>query len=114
MPDHVLWGLCRSKDIEVYWLAGPDESGVGAVHLQEPAPADDQWPFTFTKADGGVWMGAISFYRQLLRFSGSDPARPIETLAKAALSQSSEHTSRSPTTRSCSTSPGPTPATATR
>jgi hypothetical protein len=87
VPDHVLWGLCRSKDVEVYWLAGPDESGVGAVHLQEPDPADDQWPYTFTKADGGLSMGTISFYRQLLHFAGNDPARPVETLAKAALSQ---------------------------
>ena len=87
VPEHLLWGLSRSRDIEVYWLAETDETGEGAVRLQEPDLSDDQWPFTCTKADGNDWLGGISQYRQLLRAASRDATTPLETYVKAALSQ---------------------------
>lgn len=85
--EHILWSLCQgSSDIELHWLAQPGETGVGAVHFQEPDLHSDHWPFTFSKGDGGEWLGAVSMYRQLERIADEDPTRSLDTYAKAALS----------------------------
>lgn len=85
-PEHLLWSLCQgSADIELTWLAQPGETGIGAVHFQEPHLPSDHWPFRIER-DGGVTLGAVSMYRQLVRAAGEDPPRTLATYAKAALS----------------------------
>ena len=88
VPEHILWSLCQgSSDIELHWLAQPGETGIGAVHFQEPDLSSDHWPFTFAKSDGGrVGLGAVSMYRQLERIADEDPTKSLDTYAKAALS----------------------------
>jgi hypothetical protein len=86
VPEQLLWSLCQSEEVELYWLAAPDEEGLGAVRLQDPDPSHDQWPFVCTKPEG-EWVGAIWPYRQLIQSAARHPRTPLESLAKAALAQ---------------------------
>lgn len=86
-PEHLVWSLCQgSTDIELTWLAGPGETGAGAVHFQEPHLPSDHWPFRIER-NGGETLGAVSMYRQLVRAADEDPLRALDSYAKAALSR---------------------------
>ena len=86
--EHLLWSLCQgSSDVELHWLAQPGETGMGAVHFQEPDLPKDHWPYSVSKGDGGEWLGAVSMYRQLERIADEDHTRALGTYAKAALSE---------------------------
>jgi hypothetical protein len=67
------------------WLAQSRETGIGAIHFQEPDLSSDHWPFSL-KREGGESMRAVSMYRQLVRTADEDSTRTLDTYAKAALS----------------------------
>lgn len=86
-PEHILWSLCQGlPDIELSWLGKPGETEAGAIHFQDPDLASDHWPVSTTRDDGSVWLGAVPMIRQLQQTAASDPARAVDSYAKAALS----------------------------
>src|SRR6185503_13485885 len=62
-PEQLLWSLCQPEEVELYWLAAPDEEGLGAVRLQDPTPLTTKGPSSApslpTRAILSGWSTAI-------------------------------------------------------